>query len=816
MRNFNFKIIAPHLVAIVVFLIISFAYFTPVLQGKKLRQSDVMNSQGMGKEAADYMSKTGDQTLWTNSMFGGMPAYLINVSFPTKIAKVHKILNMFDEKRPASFLFLYLFGFYIALLIFKVDPWLSIIGSVAYAFSSYFFIIIDAGHIAKVISLGYMPPIIAGVYLAYKNKILFGSILMSLFLSLQFLSNHIQITYYTLLIILIFGLFQLYFSIQEKQLFRFFKTTIVLAIATLLAVASTFGRLYMLYDYGKDSTRGKSELTFDKKNNTTGLDKDYATQWSYGKAETMTLFIPNIMGGVSGGALSTKSATYDLFKQSYGPQQAKEIIHSLPLYWGAQPFTSGPVYIGAFIFFLFILGMFLMDNKMKWWLFSATVLSILLAWGHNLMWFTNFFFDFVPGYNKFRTVSMILVIAEFTMPLLGILTVKKIVEGEVSKQQFMKAFKWTLGIVGGITLILALLPSMFFDFSSVSDKQYLEQGGTAFIDALKQDRESILKFDAWRSLFFIILGAALLMGFMYEKISKTLLYIGLFLVIIVDMWAVNKRYLNDDNFVSVQQQQNPFTPTKADEIILQDKDPNFRVLNVAVNTFNDASTSYFHKSIGGYHGAKMKRYQELIDFQLSKNNMSVLNMLNTKYIIVPSKDQGPIPQMNPNALGNAWFVKSTKIVANADSEIMALTNFNPANEVIIDKRFEGELKGFNFNIDSTASIKLTEYKPNHLIYQSNANTEQLAVFSEIYYEKGWKAFVDGKLVNHFRVNYVLRAMRIPEGKHIIEYKFQPEIYNTVNNISIISSIILLLLFAGIVVLEIKKCNCKKEDQAIND
>jgi len=809
MQNFNFKIIAPHLVAIVVFLIISFAYFTPVLQGKKLRQSDVMNYQGMTKEINDFNKNNNEATLWTNSMFGGMPAYLINTAYPNALRKIHQVLTMFDGNRPASFVFLYLLGFYIALLAFKVDPWLSMIGAIAYAFSSYFFIIIDAGHLTKIMALGYLPPIIAGVYLAYKDKIFLGSILMALFLALQLIVNHLQITYYTLLIILVFGLFQFYHSIREKQIIPFLKATAVLGIAALLAIGSNFSSLYMTYDYGKDSMRGKSELTFDKENKTTGLDKDYATAWSYGKAETITLFIPNIMGGASGGSLSTKSATYDLFKQNYGPQQAKEIIQSLPLYWGAQPFTSGPVYVGAFIFFLFVLGMFLVDNKIKWWIFSATLLSILLAWGHNFMWFTDLFLNYMPGYNKFRTVSMILVIVQFTMPLLGILTVKKIVEGEISKQQFMKAFKLTLGIVGGITLIIALLPNMFFDFSSVSDKQYIEQGGTAFIDALKQDRESILKFDAWRSLFFIVLGAALLMGFMYEKISKTLLYVGLFLVIIIDMWAIDKRYVGDDNFVSAQQQQNPFTPTKADEMILQDKDPNFRVLNVAVNTFNDASTSYFHKSIGGYHGAKMKRYQELIDFQISKNNMSVLNMLNTKYIIVPSKDQGPIPQMNPNALGNAWFVKSSKIVVNADSEIVALTNFNPANEVIIDKRFEGELKGFNFNVDSTASIKLTEYKPNHLTYQSNANTEQLAVFSEIYYDKGWKAFVDGKLANHFRVNYVLRAMRIPEGKHVVEYKFQPEMYYAGNKVSMISSIILLLLFAGIVVLEIKKCNCKK-------
>jgi len=496
-----------------------------------------------------------------------------------------------------------------------------------------------------------------------------------------------------------------------------------------------------------------------------------------------------------------------------GAAQAKDAIKQMPLYWGTQPFTEGPVYAGAIVFFLFILGLFLVEGRTKWWLLTATVFSILLAWGHNFRFLSELFLDYFPGYNKFRTVSMILVIAEFTMPLLAILALKKIIDGEVSKDRFIYVFKWTLGIVGGITLLFALFPGMFFDFTSDKDARYFEQYGEIFMNAIIQDRQTLLSNDAFRSLAFMILISGVLLGYVYNKIKKNMVYVLVAALILVDMWPVNKRYLNNDHFVTKREEKTPFIPSQADKMILQDKDPDFRVFNLTARLDQDSRTSYFHKSLGGYHGAKMKRYQELIDFHIGKRNMSVINMLNTKYFIIPTKDKGPVAQMNPGALGNAWFVEEYRIVANADSEITAMNDFKPETEAIVDKRFEDHLKGFSFKNDPEAFIKLTDYKPNHLTYESEAANEQLAVFSEIYYNdnKGWKAYVDGEQASHFRVNYVLRAMRVPAGKHKIEFRFQPVMYSAGSRISLASSIIMLLLLAGAVYFEIRKKSKLSED-----
>ncbi len=798
MQKFNFKQILPHVVAVVLFLIISYAYFYPQLQGKVLLQSDMRNFYGMSKEILDYKAATGEQALWTNSMFGGMPAYLISVEFNHNL--FINVLRVFMAicDRPANFVFVSLLGFYIALLIFKVKPWLAIAGSVAFAFSTYFFIIIDAGHSSKASALAYMAPIVAGVYMAYNRKILLGSLLMGFFLAVQLFINHLQITYYTFLIILVFGIFQFISSFKEKQLLRFLKATGALAFAAGLAVGSNASSIMLTYEWGKDSMRGESELTITEKNNkTTGLDKDYATSWSYGKAETMTLLIPNFFGGSSSGELSTSSETYNLLKQSYG-ENAKQVIKHLPIYWGDQPFTSGPVYVGAILMFLFVLGLFIVKGQLKWWLLTITILSIFLAWGRNFMWFSDIFFDYFPGYNKFRTVSMILVIAEFAIPLLAILGLKKIMDKEITKEQLMKPFKYSLIIVGSVTLLFALLPGLFFDFSSPNDKELQSSG---ILPALMQDRESLLRTDAFRSLVFILLTAGLIYAFIIDKLKSGYFYIILTLLIMIDLWPITKRYMSSDAFVTKLEAKSPFKPTQADLDILQDKDPDFRVINLAANTFNDASTSYFHKSIGGYHGAKMKRYQELIEYHISKNNREVWNMLNTKYFIIPVKDQAPKAVQNPDALGNAWFVKSYRMVANADEEIKALEKFSAKNEAIVDKRFADKINGLQINYDSTASIKLISYKPNALIYDTKATTDQLAVFSEIYYAKGWNTFIDGTPAQHFRADYVLRSMRVPAGNHKIEFKFQPKSYDTGNKISLASSALLLLLLVGVFVKE---------------
>ena len=798
----KFKSYVPHIVAVILFLGITFTYFSPVIQNKQLQQHDVLTFKGSVQEIEDFRENNdGEEALWTNSMFGGMPAYLISVKYPYNIfSKIHYYLGSLPP--PASFLFLLLLGFYITLLAFKVDPYLSIAGAIAFAFSSYFLIIIGAGHNTKTVAIAYMAPLIGGIVMAYRRKLFLGALLFAFFFALQLVVNHLQITYYTLLTILIYGIFELYNSIKEKTLPKFIKTTALLIAVGIIAIGTNAGKLWNIYDYGKDSIRGKSELSSDAENKTSGLDKDYATAWSYGKAETFTLLVPNFMGGASGGELPKGSATHKFITKTSGVSYANQAIKQMPTYWGTQPMTSGPVYIGAIIFFLFVLGLLIVKGHIKWWLLAATILSIMLAWGKNFMGLTDFFLDYFPGYNKFRAVSMTLVIAEFTMPLLAILAIKQIIDEKISKIEFLKALKISLGAVGGLLLIFALMPSMFFDFSAKSDEQYLAQGAVDFVNALRDDRESLLQKDAFRSLAFILISVVVLLAFMYKKISKTVLYISFTVLFIADGWTVAKRYLNNDSFVSKRKAETPFSPTSADMQIMQDKSLSYRVYNASVSTFNDASTSYYHKSIGGYHGAKLRRFQELVDFHISKQNMAVLNMFNTKYFIVPTKEQGVVVQQNPEALGNAWFISDYKLVKNADEEIVALTDFNPSQTAIIDDRFKSELEGFK-NTDTNGSILLEEYQPNYLKYKSNASSEKLAVFSEVYYAKGWNAYINGELKPHFRVNYLLRAMRVPSGENIIEFKFEPSSYATGNNIELISSILMLLMLGGIGFLEIK-------------
>lgn len=822
MKYFSIKLIAPHMVAVVLFLILTYAYFSPLLEGKQIKQSDVTNFQGMYKESGDYYAKTGEIALWTNSMFGGMPTYLISMGAKSNVfIKIHQLLTL-DSAKPAGMVFLYLFGFYLALLAFGVNPWLSIAGAIAYGFSSYFFIILEPGHITKAMALGYMPVVIAGVYLSYNKKMLLGAVLFGIFLTMQLFVNHLQITYYTFIIILVLGLFEFIKSIKEKKILNFSKATVVLLFTAILAIGGNFTNLWLTYEYGKYSMRSESELSSNKEIKTTGLDKDYITGWSYGISETLTLLIPNAKGGSSGGELSTNSESYKYFDEKYGSVQAKQIVKQSYTYWGAQPFTSGPVYAGAVVMFLFVLGMFMLKGHLKWWLLAVTIISIMLAWGKNFMWFTDLFLDYAPGYNKFRTVAMTLVIAEFALPLLAILTIDNILKNTIDRKTLIKYLKWSLYIVGGVLLLFIVIPSAFFDFSSASDAQIPNYWP---LNELKADRESLLRMDSLRSFVFIILTAVLVYFTGLKKLKPNIAILFIGILFITDMWTVNKRYVNNDLFVSKTEASTPYLPTQADIEILKDTDPDYRVLNVSVNTFNDASTSYFHKSIGGYHGAKMKRYQELIDTCISKDiitmqqklqnvksseevfdvigGSSVFNMLNTRYVIFGTKE-GPFAQPNRAALGNAWFVKSYKLVANANSELNALTNFNPSQEAIVDKRFESTLKNFKPNFDSTATIKLTKYSPNEVKYQSKCNNEQIAVFSEIYYDKGWDVFVDNKPATYFRANYVLRAMLVPSGNHEIDFKFEPKGYYLGEKVSLVSSILLLLCFFGVVFFEFKK------------
>ena len=805
-KSFIQKII-PHVIAILIFILIAVVYSSPILEGKRLQMGDITNWQGMSKEIVDFRNNTGEEPLWTNSMFGGMPAYLISMETPGNLLKyVSSFLNFMA--RPASFIFIYLLGFYIALLLFGLNPWLGIIGSIAFAFSSYNFIIIEAGHASKAMAIGYLPPIIAGIWYTFRKNIWIGGAVTALFLGLQLLVNHLQITYYTMLIVIVFGVFELVRVIRNKQFTPFIRAAAVLIVAAVLAVGSNLTNIWTTLEYGQYSMRGKSELTHDQQNKTSGLDRDYITAWSYGVPETMTLLIPDFRGGSSHGGLTTNSETYKVLKNGNVPN-ARQIIKQLPLYYGQQPFTSGPVYVGAIVFFLFIFGLFFVKGNVKWWLLAATILSIFLAWGKNFNWFTNLFLDYFPGYNKFRTVSMTLVIAQFTMPLLGFLAVKKIFDGDYEKSELLKTLKYTFYVVGGFCLLVIIAPSMFASFSSPSDTQM--GWPDMLIKALHADREQLLRSDALRSFIFVTLAAALIWAVVSEKIKTHVAMAALAALVLVDMWPVDKRYLNNDDFVNKRKVETPYTPNQADQVILQDKDSDFRVLDLASNTFNSSRASYFHFSIGGYHGAKMRRYQDLIDFHITREmqgiihtlqskpdnraidstlaSQDVLNMLNTRYIIY--NPQAP-PLRNNYALGNAWFIDSVRWVPDADREIQALYQINPANIAVVDQRFADEISG-KVNIpDSTSQITLKSYQPNDLVYEYNAPKEQVAVFSEIYYPKGWEAYVDGKPHPIFRADYILRAMQLPAGSHKVEFKFHPTSYYTGNKVSMASSALLLI------------------------
>ena len=797
----NVKKFLPHIIAIVIFLIIGFMYYPDVLKGYVLKQHDYDTYRGMSKEIVDYREATGEEPLWTNRMFGGMPAYLISVKYPNlkPFGVIQKILTL-GTPRPVSFLILSMLMAYFAFLLFGVRQWLSVVGAIAYSFSSYFLIVVEAGHITKMLALAYMPIIIASIYYSYKKNKWIGTVVFAFALTLQILVNHLQITYYTMMTVGVMVLFIFIDYIKQKAVKEFLVRSALLLVGVVFAIGSNLPSIYLTYEYGKYSTRGKSELTFNKENKTTGLDKDYITQWSYGVDETLTLLIPDFMGGASVGELDESSNTYNFLTQKVGypPSQAKQVIKQMPTYWGTQPFTSGPVYVGAIVVFLFIMGFLLIKDNTRWWILLATILSIMLAWGKNFMPLTDFFIDYVPGYDKFRSVSMILVIAEFTMPLFAILTLNKILYSKVTKEEILKALKYSFIIVGGLLLFIALFAGGLFSFEALTDQSYLKQGAVDFVNALREDRKAMLVGDAWRSFIFVFLAAGGIFLYLKKILEKKYLIIFIGALILIDLWGVDKRYVNSDDFVRKTEEKVPYPLTPQLAQILQDKSLDYRVFNLTVSPFNDASTSYYVNSIGGYHGAKMKRYQELIDLCISKNNMDVLNMLNTKYFIVPTQNGQAVVQQNPGALGNAWFVKEYKLVPNADSEITALCHFNPAQTAIVDKRFEKYVKDWKYTPDPDASIKLVSYAPNKLVYEYNAKTPQFAVFSEIYYPKGWNAYVDGKLMPHFRVNYVLRAMILPAGKHKVVFKFEPKGYFLGYKIAYIF-VILLFIFAGVVI-----------------
>ena len=804
---------APHIAAFLLFVCISFMYFSPVLEGKQLIGHDTENWMCMAKETIDYNATHNDVTLWTNSMFGGMPTYQISMNQPYNLIKyVENAVQLFPNT--VYNLMLYLIGFYILLLAFKVNPWLAIVGAIAFSFASYNFIIIVAGHNSKAITIAYMAPLIGSVFMAFRRKRLLGSLLTAFFLSLAIRANHVQILYYTFIILLILAVVEFIYSIKDKEIVGFLKTGGMLIVAALIAVGMNATSLWTTYDYSKATMRGESDgLTVDSQNSQHGLNTDYITQWSYGVDETMTLMIPDFKGGASGGTLTADSETGKRLT-SLGAQDVNKIMkdNQFPLYWGTQPGTSGPVYIGAIICFLFVLGLFLVDKRTKWWLLPMIALTVMLAWGKNFMWLTDIFISYVPMYNKFRTVSMTLVATGFGMTLMAILALKEVFNEKTDKQKLIRPVLISAAIVGGIALIFALIPSLSGDFISPADGQYT--GNNAFLkETLPLDRASLLWGDAFRSLLFVILAAGVIWLYAKNYLKTKVGYVLLGALILFDLVPVAKRYLNDDSFQRPRHIETLITPSKADNFILQDKSQ-FRVLDGTANIFNDATPSYFHKNIGGYHAAKLRRYQELINMQLDKeigklfatfgratssqiinntmDSLGVLNMLNMKYLIY-SKEAAPI--INVHANGNAWLVNNIRIAENANEEMRLVGEINTKKEMVVDKSFASQLP-VKAETDTTARIALTKYEPNDLVYHFSSKTNQVAVFSEIYYEKGWNAYINVNKVPYVRANYLLRAMPLKAGNYDIEYKFEPKSYNAGNLIALISSLLLILSLVG--------------------
>ncbi|MCB2409435.1 YfhO family protein [Hymenobacter lucidus] len=824
----------PHLLAVVFFLVLAAVYFSPILfDGKTLAQHDVVQFNGGAHEAQLYREATGKEALWTNSMFSGMPTYLISTRFPGDLSiYLHQIFTLHLPAVVAN-LFLALVCGYVLFVALGVRPLLAAVGAIAIGFTSYNLIILAAGHNTKSLALAYAPLVLGGLLVTFRRNRWLGAALFALGLTMNVRSNHLQITYYLLLLVVVFGIVELVAALREKRLADFLGRTALLGAAALLALGVSFGRLYVTAEYGKYSIRGKSELTTpspaaaqapaggEDGGAGSGLDRDYAFGWSYGVGETITLLIPNYYGGASAGSLSESSATGKaLAGLGVPPVQLREYLQQLPLYWGTQPVTSGPVYVGAVVCFLFVLGLFVADRRTRTWLLVGTILSIVLAWGKNFESFNYLMFDYFPGYNKFRSVSMALVIAQLAMPLLAVLALARVLRAQPAvtplagasthptlaalsgttldspeSAELKRKLLYATGITAGIC-VLAYLVGLGADFAAPVDAQMQQQGFP--LDALRADRASLMHTDVLRSLVFVLLSGGVLYFYLQRKLSVTTAALLVGALTLVDLWSVDKRYLNDKNFQNetIAQQ---FVATPADEQILQDKDLSYRVLNIQ-NPFNEANTSYFHKSVGGYHGAKLRRYQDLIERQISANNSQVLAMLNTRYLITGDPKQ-PV-QRNPGALGNAWFVSEVQKVQNPDQEIAALTNLNVATTAVVDaSKFPLAKTSYNA---AGSTIALTSYSPDELKYRTTAVQDGLVVFSEIYYQDGWNAYLDGKLVPHLRVNYVLRALPVPAGTHTIEFKFEPKEYAIGNTVSLVSSVLLILALLGTIFYAVKR------------
>ncbi len=823
------KKLLPDLIAILAFVLLSFAYFFPAdIENRILFQHDTAAGAGAGQEVKEYYEQTGERSRWTNSLFGGMPMYQIAPSYDStkSLQWVQKAYQLFLPDY-VCLTFMLMLGFYILLRVFGIPVWLAGLGGIMWAFSSYFFILISAGHIWKFITLAYVPPTIAGIVLAYRGKLLWGGILTALFVALQITSNHVQMSYYFFFVILFFVGAYFEKAWRTKTLPQFFKASAVLIVAALVGIGANVSNLYHTYAYSKETMRGKSELvqTGDAaKQTSSGLDRDYITQWSYGIDETLTLLVPNFKGGASA-ALSQSETAMSKANPMYS-----SLYGSLTQYFGTQPMTSGPVYVGAFVLFLFVLGCFIVKGPLKWALIGATFFSIVLSWGKNFMPLTDFFIDYVPLYNKFRAVSSILVIAEFTIPLLAIFALKRLLEEPEILKQEKKPLGISLLLTAGIALLLAVAPgSIGSGYVPAQEAQMLQNAVnqqmipanelSGILANLGEMRAELVSSDALRSFIIIGIGCSLLWLYASGKLRSSLTIAGITILCLADMWGVNKRYLNDAQFVPHSIRTETFTKTNTDELILQDTSLDYRVLNFATSTFDDNNTSYWHKSVGGYHPAKLRRYQEMIEHHISPemqaaykaiataggemdsvdaNKFRVLNMLNTKYFIFPAGQQRQtVPILNPHAYGNAWFVNKVQYVNNANEEIDALDSIIPTETAVVDARFKDVLKGATESYkDSLSSIRLTSYTPNRLTYETNNAQDGIAVFSEIYYPDGWHVTIDGQPAELARADYILRTMHVPAGQHTIEMRFDPTSLHVTEGIAYGA---LALLVIGIIV-----------------
>lgn len=791
----------PHLVVIVLFVIASVSYFSPALQGKTIFQSDIAQHNGMAKQLRDYRKETGNETYWTDAAFGGMPTYQLGAQYPHNYIK-NLDLTLRFLPRPADYLFLYFIGMYILFLVLKVDYRLAFLGALAFGFSTYLIIILGVGHNAKAHAIAYMPLVLSGIVLTFRGKFLYGFLLTTVAMALELAANHFQMTYYLLFVVICLGIAYFIDAFRKKVLPHYFKALAIMAVGVLVALGLNATNIMATKEYADASTRGKSELTINPdgspKEVTNGLDYEYITEYSYGRLESFNLLIPRFMGGGSGDPFPEDSETVnEILKLGASPQEVNNILYQLPMYWGEQPIVAAPAYVGAIIIFLAVLALFLVRGRLKWWITAAFLLSLLLSWGKNFSFLTEFFIDYIPLYDKFRAVSSIQVIIELILPILAIVGLHQFFNNFVKDEEKKKALLYATGIVGGLTLIFLMFKSALFDFVGPYDYAIREQLGNRLVEAIKEDRMSVFTADAIRSLILILLSGGTLWLLLQNKIKETVAVVALSVLIVFDLVGVDRRYVNNDDFVAARAMEQPFQKHGADIQILEDTG-HFRVFDAANSAFNSAQASYYHNSLGGYHAAKPRRIQELYDFYISNGDIGILNMMNVRYIITQNKNGGPVAQRNPYANGNAWFVENVIPAETANDEIRLLDSLDSKKTAVISREFLSKIPTQKISRDSTATIELVNYDPQHLVYEASTDSPQLAIFSELYYPNGWNAYINGNPAEYFRANYALRAMALPPGNNKIEFKFEPKVIKTGSTISLASSLLFaLILFGGL-------------------